>query len=109
MRIGSLRHRITLQARIESQDLYGQPLETWLDSAPVFAEVAALSGRELFQAQQVNAETTTRIRIRYRDDVTPALRIKFGAILYNIQSVINLENRNRELVLMCSSGVNDGG
>ena len=72
------------------------------------AYVEPLSGRELFAAQQVNAETTTRITIRYVSGITAAMRIVHEDVVYNIQSIIDPEMRHAWLIMMCSSGVNLG-
>lgn len=70
--------------------------------------IEPLRGRELFAAQEHFAEVTTRIRIRYRDDVTAEMRVVHGGVDYAIGAVIDPELRHRELELMCASGVTDG-
>lgn len=105
MRAGELRHRVTIQylppEDQRARDPFGSVIEEWIDYATVWAAVEPLSGREYFSAQQMNAEVTTNIRIRYLSGVTPSMRVKWGERLYNIQSVINVRERNRELHLMC--------
>lgn len=103
MQAGKLSHRIKLQQMTGAggQDSTGQPQETWTDVAEVWAAVEPIRGREYFAAQQVNAETTHRVRIRYLVGVTPMMRILFGARVLRIEAVINVDERNRELQLMC--------
>lgn len=109
MRAGALRHRITIQQKTIGTDAFGGPTETWADVCTVNASIEPLNGRELILAQSVNAETTERIRIRYRSGITAAMRIVFGARLFNITAPpINPEERNRELILMVSEGLNEG-
>ena len=45
-------------------------------------------------------EVTTRFRIRYLAGVKAAMRISFASRTFDIQSVINPDERNRELHLM---------
>jgi len=101
MRAGDLRHRITLQQKTETRDSFGAVIETWNDVATLYASIEPLRGKEFFDAQQVNAEVTIRIRIRYRSGVTPNMRVLFGTRTFDIQSVINVDERNREMILMC--------
>ena len=101
MRSGDLRHRITLQTFTTAPDSYGEPIKTWSDLATVWAAVEPLSGREFFEAQRTNAETTYRVRIRYRADVVPTLRIAYAGKTLEIQAVIDVGERRRELHLMC--------
>lgn len=101
MQIGRLRHRVALQTVSEARSSTGAVTETWNTTATVWAEVVDLAGREFWDARQVNAELTARIRIRYRSGIVPKMRAVFGARTFDIQSVIDPEGRRRELVLMC--------
>lgn len=105
MRAGQLRDRVTLQEVTETRDSFGAVVEAWSDVATVWAEVADLSGREYFDAQQTNAELKTRIRIRYRSGVVPKMRAVFGSRVFDIESVIDPDSRRRELHLMCKEVV----
>ena len=53
------------------------------------------------QAQQMQADVTHRVRFRYVAGVTAKMRVLYGARIFNVLSVINPEERNREIVLMC--------
>ena len=109
MRAGKLRHRIVLQAKSATTDEYGGPVEVWADVATnIPASVEPLSGRELVNAQTVNAEVTTRITMRYRAGVIAANRIVFEGKFYNLQSIVDPEMKHRELIIMASEGLNEG-
>jgi len=102
MRYGQLTKRVTLQAPSASADSYGATGSTWTDVADVWASIEPIQGREFFSAQQVNAEATHRIRIRYRAGVTAAMRLKYGARFFELTAPpINTGERDNELVLMC--------
>ncbi len=105
MRAGELRHRITIQQATETPSTSGAITQTWSTVATVWAAIEALSGREAFAAQQVNAQVSSRIRIRYRAGITPKMRIVFGARTFNIESVMDMESRRRELQLLVSEVV----
>lgn len=100
MRAGELRHRITIQEQGETKDSFGADTLTWQDFATVWAAIEPLQGREYFAAQQVHAEVTTKIRIRYLPGVKPSMLVLFGNRKFNILAVTNSNERNRELVLM---------
>jgi len=103
MNIGKLRHRVTIQKVTVTQDAdTGEVSETWSTLGQVWAEVAPLSGRELFAAQQVEAQVSHQVTTRYRGDVTPNMRISHNSRTLNIESVINPGERNRELQLLCT-------
>ncbi len=105
--IGNLRHRITLQKPLIIKDSIGQQLEEWQDVATVWASVEPLSGKEYFSAKQMNSEVSTKITIRYLEGITPFMRVFFQKHTYNILAIINFEERNVYLQLLCSEKVGE--
>lgn len=75
MKVGKLRHRIILQQRADAENANGEVIPTWTDLAEVWGSIEPVSGREYFAAQQVNAEITARIVIRYMAGVNAAGRL----------------------------------
>jgi len=110
MRAGKLRHRVKLQAFTTTVDPdTGYRDKAWVDVAPLWAEVAPLSGREFIAAAATQSAVTARITIRHRAGVTNNHRIMHGGVIYNIEAVLPDANSGKEhLSLMCSTGVNDG-
>lgn len=110
VRAGRLRHRVTVQSQATVQNAYGEGVRSWSNVAEVWAEVSPISARELFAAAQAQATTTHRITIRYRNDVTASCRVKFGTRYFAIDGVMNPDERNDRLLLLCTEGlVEDGG
>lgn len=101
MRAGQLRQRITIKELTTTTDEYGQPLDTWTDVATTWTAIEPLQGREYFAADQVNAEVSTRIRIRYRTGIDRTMKIVYGSAEFEILDVINPKFANVELQLMC--------
>ena len=105
MRAGQLRHKVIIQENTPSRDGYGAEVESWSDFATIWAAIEPIRGREFWESQQINAEVTARITIRYLSVVTPKMRVKYGTRIFGIISVINPEERNRELQLMVKEAV----
>jgi SPP1 family predicted phage head-tail adaptor len=109
MRAGRLRHRVELQARHEAQNSTGEIIATYVTTATVWASIEPINGREFFAAAQVQSDVTTKIRIRYRDGLTPKMRVRYVTglgspslvELYDIEAVIHVGNRLREIQLLC--------
>lgn len=102
MRAGDLRHRLTIQQKSVTQNTYGEEIATWSTLTIVWGSVEDLSGREFYESRQVPAaEVTTRVRIRYRSDVEPTMRVIHGSRTLEIVAVLEPEGRKRETVLMC--------
>lgn|SRR5690625_3468587 len=104
MRAGKLRHRIEIQKKDRVSDGGGGYYYDWVIVATVWASVEPLSAREFLQAQAVQSEVTARITIRYRDDITPDMRILHRGQTYYIQGVL-ADNRSglEYLTLPCST------
>jgi SPP1 family predicted phage head-tail adaptor len=103
MNPGKLRHKITIQKLINTQDTFGQPVEQWIDVAiGVRASVEPLVGKQYFAAETINSELTHKIGMRYRTGITPNMRIKFKDRYFSIIGPpINYKELNIELQLMC--------
>ena len=100
MRAGRLRHKVTIQDYTESQNTFGEVTKNWTDYATVWAAVEPVKGREFWESQQINAEITTKVTLRYLAGVKPKMRILHDTRIFEIDSVINVDERNRELQLL---------
>lgn len=105
MRAGRLRHRVELQTNTPTTDAFGDPVPDWSTYATVWASVEPLEGAELVRFQQVQAETTTRVRLRHHSRLTPDDRIVHDSRTLQVLSVINRADRNIELELLCKEVV----
>lgn len=99
--IGRLRHRVTIQDYTSSRDSFGAETKEWNDFAIVSASVEPLSGKELFAAQQLHAETTTMIVMRYCEGLNTSMRVLFKSKEYDILHVSNKEERDIAMYLLC--------
>jgi len=107
---GRLRHRVTIQNFVTETLPSGQETERWTDGATVWAEVRGVSGRELLAAGAELAESTIRVWMRYRRDVTAASRLHvingpFAGALLEITGTPIPDSKSTRLEIMCKQGV----
>lgn len=104
---GSLRHKVQLQENQITQDPNtGEMVSAWVTVANLWAEIVPMSGREFLAASAEQSEVRGRIVIRYRDDVTAAMRIVYRGRYYNILAVLpDAESGKEHLSLMVAEGV----
>jgi SPP1 family predicted phage head-tail adaptor len=100
MKAGDLRHRVTLQQPQVTANAIGEEYATWVDVATVWGAVEPATGSWYYQGQQGESKVDGRVRIRYRSDVLPTWRVKFGARYLSIVSILNPNERNKETVIM---------
>lgn len=109
VKAGTLRHRVAIeQPPTPAADEYGHNDETrdWIVFATVWAAVVPLSGREFWRAESVQSDLTHTVTTRWLDGVTPQMRVRHNDRLLNIDSVIDVGERRKELQLMCKEAVN---
>lgn len=109
MRAGKMKRRITFQASVNHQDSMGQIIREWHDVATVWAEIRAISGKELIASGAQLSVATVRIWTRYRDDITTANRILYSlpnirGQVYGIVAVIPDSDHSR-LEILCKGGI----
>ena len=108
MKAGDLNKRIKISQLVTGSpavDEFGTPNRNWEEVDTVWAAVEPISGREYWAQQQVQSEITTKIRIRYRDDVAVGMKAEYNGKTYVIKNIIDPKESHRELQLMCSEGV----
>lgn len=103
MRIGPLRQRVTLQTLSESADSYGQLQQSWVSAGEYWAQIRPLAGKEAILAAQLRPDATHAVTLRYGvATITPAMRLLFDSRVFNIVSVLNRDERDRALDLLCT-------
>lgn len=102
VRSGQLNQRITIEEDTGVKNSVGQKVEAWGTLATVWGRVRALTGSERFAAQQLLAELSYEITIRFRTDINETHRIVLtdGQTL-DIQSAFDPDGRRRELKILC--------
>lgn len=97
---GELRHYVTIQTPIVTQDTAGGQVLTWTPTAYVWAAIEPLKGKEFLEAK-LHSEIETRIRIRALSSVKEKMRVYHSSGTYEIIAVVHLKVKGEEMHLMC--------
>jgi head-tail adaptor len=118
MRAGNLRYEVILERRTDSQDAGGEVLHTYTEFARDFASIEDLSSREFASVAQVMADATTRIRMRWRNDIDTTCRIRQvtdydspgRTIAYDVlgEPTVDVKTGRREMTLLCAKREAEG-
>ena len=112
MRAGKRRHHLTIEQETEVRSDAGSPVNVWDEVTPfaiVWGAISPISGREQMTAT-VTADVTHDITIPYLKGLTPKMRIKYQhsagdtVRIFAIVSVRDIDERNREMRLLCREG-----
>jgi SPP1 family predicted phage head-tail adaptor len=98
-----LRHQVLIEQPVNAANDLNENVVTWTAFATLRAEVVTSPGREAIRASQTVSFRQTLFRTRYIPGVTTAMRLKFGADIYQIVSATNVNAGNRELELVCQT------
>ena len=104
--IGEWNERIVIQRSRAGTDKAGNHVLSWEDFYVCWAYVNNLSGKEYWEAAQVNAQKDVFFLIRYCSEVaemdTEHYRIVFRGQVYNITFLDNVKYQNRTVKLRAS-------
>lgn len=98
---GRLRHRIAIEDYVDSNDGGGGATRSWTTVAECWAEIQPISADERWQAERLQMKISHRVTIRYREGISPGMRVVFDQRALRIQTIVNPAERNRSLILMC--------
>jgi SPP1 family predicted phage head-tail adaptor len=103
MRAGLLRNRVTFQKLVAVRNEYGEDVSEWHDLAPdEMVQIIPISGDERYQSDHLDTVVGHKIRMRYRRGIDNTMRILFGDRIFDIDAVINVHEKDRELHIMCT-------
>ena len=112
---GKLRFQVTIQNPATAQDAAGQAYGAqWTNYVTTWASIEPITGREQVVAEQIYGQVDVRIRMRYQPGINDRQQVLYTdgegvTHNYDVQSVVNVSNRNRELILMCIERTQVGG
>jgi SPP1 family predicted phage head-tail adaptor len=104
MKIGKLRHRVTVQESTRVNDSMGGGREEWSDLFSAWANVKPIKGERRYEAMQVKGGITHEIEMRYRPGITVHHRIVYDGRIFEIVNVYPDEIKTM-LTIECSEVV----
>lgn len=101
MRLGPLRHRVSIALRADVPDAFTSLTETFIDPAPRWADIQPLKGAAWVGARQVGSDITHQIRVRYLPGITNDHEVSEGSRRFRIRRAYNLQERGAWLIMDC--------
>lgn len=100
MRAGRLDKTITIERPSTGIDVYGTPTIGWETVATMRAQIVGIATEEFVRGQGNSTETVITFRMRWLDDVTPANRITYDGMAFDIKETKEI-GRRRGLDIRC--------
>lgn len=107
---GRLRHKVTIQRRVDTQDSNGDMVTEWETvHSKVPASIEPLSAREFIAASANQSQIVARIVIRHISGLDASMRIVHGSTIYNPAGFLpDLVSGREYLTIPVTTGVNEG-
>ena len=93
--IGEMRHRLGIEAPLDTADGGGGVTRAWALVAEVWGSVQPVSGGERVEADGLQGRVSHEIRIRHRAGLGPQMRFKLGTRIFEIRAVFDSGERRR--------------
>jgi len=101
VRSGPKRYRLEVQVRNKGEDDFNAPIGTWMTAVKRWCSIEPMKSDEIVVSQQQENHVTHRIKHRFYKSLTTEMRYKKGSRIFNIGSIINTEEQNREQIVSC--------
>jgi SPP1 family predicted phage head-tail adaptor len=101
LRIGKLRHRLTLESPSRTPDSGGGADIAWTEVAVLSGAIEEISGSEIVAADQISGKRQVIVSIRHREDIAPAMRFRLGNRLLPIGAIVDPEGKRKYLRCLC--------
>lgn len=99
MKAGDLDKRGTIQYPAKSRNDFGEDIETYTDLDTVWCSIEPVTGSEKWLQQERVSEATYKIRMRYRANLNPTMRMKYKNRYLQFLAVINLNEDSRDIFI----------
>lgn len=111
MNPGVLRHSVVVEHKgpvSPSKNVIGEDDYSWETFHPTRARIRSSKGKEQVTAEAQESLVDTEVYMRYFPGIVAGMRVKYTkgteTIYYDIRSVDNVGELNRELYLYCTRG-----
>ncbi|MCQ4322892.1 phage head closure protein [Stutzerimonas stutzeri] len=104
MGVGRRRHPVEIQRESSVSDGMGGWQTGWATIGIEWAAIDSVRGDEFLQAGQLQAATTAKVTIPYRDDLSTADRIVYHGKKYDLKAILP-NNTRSEMTCMCEVGL----
>jgi head-tail adaptor len=109
----SRNHRLVVQRLVSGNPLAGEPVERYVDVTPVWASIEPTGGVEFQRAGQMQATASHKITTELVPTASRSMRLISPdptndctpLRVFNVESVMNVEERNRASLWMCNEAV----
>ena len=102
---GKKSKKIVIESVSEGRNSLGGITEAWSTFSSPFAKVEPLGGKEAFFNREMNASNMVKFTINFETGITTKMRISYDSRIFDILSKINLNERSKEIEMVCEEHI----
>lgn len=107
--VGRMNKKITFMEYTDTPDELGQSKQGYEEYKTVWASVEPISSKEIIEAGKYEGEISHRIYIRFRNDITTDMLIKYKDRKFEISAPpIDTKEEHVLLTILCREKVGEG-
>ena len=94
--IGAKRERVVIKQVTATRGEEGEPVVDWTTAqtlTTIWARCKFLPGKKTEEAHKINAEASVAMTVRYRTDITEAMRVLWRSKQWSIISIVPDEDK----------------
>ena len=98
--IGARRRRFTLELPLDTPDGFGGVVRNYVAGPHLWGSIEMVAQAERFRAGRHEETVTHRVRLRYREGVSAAMRLSSGLRRFAIKTACDPDGCRRDLVCL---------
>ena len=103
--IGKMRYKVKVERATNTRDAGGGLAQSFSPVAHVYANIVPKSANSSYRQGMLQEKVTHEITIRYMKNIDTNSRITYGTRQFAVNGIINVDERDRFLTLLCEEGV----
>ncbi len=106
---GKLRSFVHIERPEDTQEPAGQGKIQWLPFTKAWGWFENMSATAAQSGQTIEQARSWRFHTRFREGIDKSMRLVYRGRVFDIQAILNPDERNEEVVLMVQEGLKPGG
>ena len=103
--IGKMRYRVKVERATNTRDASGGLSQSFGSVATIYANIKPKNANSTYRQGMLQEKVTHEITIRYMKNIDTNSKITFGTRSFAINGIINVDERDRFLTLLCEEGI----
>lgn len=103
--IGKMRYRVKVEMATNTRDAGGGLAQAFGSVATIYANIKPKSANSTYRQGMLQEKVTHEITIRYMQNIDTNSKITFGTRSFAVNGIVNVDERDRFLTLLCEEGV----